>query len=70
MDLLLQENKGIEAVAGSYIAFLDSDDTWYPDKIARQVDVLQKNRSAMLVGCLYSIGDRQVFQSLFIRSRE
>ncbi|WP_370762536.1 glycosyltransferase family 2 protein [Bacteroides clarus] len=54
-------NKGIEAVAGSYIAFLDSDDTWYPDKIARQVDVLQKNRSAMLVGCLYSIGDRQVF---------
>ena len=54
-------NKGIEAVAGSYIAFLDSDDMWYPDKIARQVDVLQKNRSAMLVGCLYSIGDKQVF---------
>lgn len=54
-------NRGVKVAVGSYIAFLDSDDTWYPDKIARQVDVLQKNRSVTLVGCLYSIGDKQIF---------
>mgnify|MGYP000623916195 CR=1 FL=1 len=31
-------NRGVEASAGRWIAFLDSDDLWLPQKLSRQVD--------------------------------
>lgn len=31
---------------GKYIAFLDSDDLWVPEKLARQIDFMQKNKAA------------------------
>jgi len=33
-------NAGIMAASGRWIAFLDSDDTWMPDKLARQIQCL------------------------------
>ena len=29
-------NRGVEAASGRYIAFLDSDDTWMPEKLELQ----------------------------------
>lgn len=34
-------NRGMREAAGDYIAFLDSDDEWFPDKLARQVETLE-----------------------------
>lgn len=34
-------NRGIKAVTGEWIAFLDSDDEWFPEKIERQLAVLE-----------------------------
>ena len=36
-------NKGIEHSNGKYIAFIDADDTWAPDKIKDQISFMRKN---------------------------
>ncbi|MFZ3583987.1 glycosyltransferase family 2 protein [Loktanella sp. DJP18] len=39
-------NVGLAAACGRYIAFLDSDDTWMPDKLERQTDAMARNNIA------------------------
>ena len=36
-------NRGILASSGEFIAFLDSDDLWHPEKIQKQVDYMNAN---------------------------
>ena len=36
-------NKGIEQSTGKYIAFIDADDAWAPDKIKDQISFMKKN---------------------------
>jgi glycosyltransferase involved in cell wall biosynthesis len=36
-------NNAIEAATGRYLAFLDSDDLWVPDKLERQMNVLAEH---------------------------
>ena len=35
-------NRGMEAASGEYLSFLESDDIWHPDKLAVQVEVLDR----------------------------
>lgn len=37
-------NIGLERATGRFIAFLDSDDSWHPEKLARQLDFMTTNR--------------------------
>lgn len=41
-------NVGIEAAKGEYIAFLDDDDEYYPEKIEKQLNVFRKSSSDKL----------------------
>jgi len=44
-------NAGIEAAQGAYLAFLDDDDVWLPDHLARALETIRRHPGAVLVGC-------------------
>lgn len=35
-------NEGVKAAEGMYVAFLDDDDEWLPDKVQYQIEILKK----------------------------
>lgn len=42
-------NVGVRAAEGELIAFLDHDDVWLPEKLARQIETLEANPDAGMV---------------------
>lgn len=50
-------NKGIEAARGSFIAFLDADDLWLPEKLEIQLKYLVENDLEMTFSSYYLISE-------------
>ena len=45
----IARNLGIKQASGEYIAFLDHDDIWMPDKIEKQIEIFNKKKDVALV---------------------
>lgn len=56
-------NIGVKNSTGHYIAFLDDDDEWYPTKIEKQVEILDKKTDISVVYCgrRYDINNGSLF---------
>lgn len=71
----VSRNRGILASHGEFVAFLDDDDIWAPDKIEKQMRLMQ-NESLDLVFCngyrFYNndLNDTKLYQVNFIGDRE
>jgi glycosyltransferase involved in cell wall biosynthesis len=62
-------NNGIKMAKGEYIAFLDSDDEWLPEKLERQILLMEANDIDML-GCnYYLVKDNIKSEFSFVKER-
>ncbi len=50
-------NKCLDNAAGEFVAFLDSDDIYLPNKLQKQVEFLERNKEISLIGCGVGILD-------------
>ena len=53
----IPRNDGFRAARGTYLAFLDMDDLWLPEKLASQVAVLEARPEVGVAYCHYTLVD-------------
>ncbi len=51
-------NTGLDAAKGEYVAYLDDDDEWLPEKIEKQMNVIQHTNAGLIYCGNMSIDDR------------
>lgn len=63
-------NRGIKESSGEYIAFLDADDLWRPDKLQKQMQILEDSEYGMVYSDMsHKNGDMLVNRS-YLKERE
>lgn len=54
-------NTGLEQAQGAWIALLDSDDEWFPNKLEQQMKYIEKDPSIDFIGCNHTDQPIKVF---------
>lgn len=62
-------NRGLSLATGEFVAYLDDDDVWPPDKLEWQVDALQ-NSKALVVGGLTRVFGTRVDRKSIVETSE
>ncbi len=57
----------IKKAKGKYIARIDADDIWYPEKLEKQIDILEKIKEPCIIACFAKLIDDKgkVFDTKF-----
>lgn len=58
MGVARTRNRGFDLCRGRYVALLDSDDVWHPDKLEKQLCLAQRTGAALIYSA-YAIVDAQ-----------
>jgi len=56
------KNTGIKIAQGEYIAILDSDDEWLPEKLEKQIGFFEKHSEISVVGCNFLINGQKEYK--------
>lgn len=64
-------NRAIKEAKGEYIALLDQDDIWYPEKLQKQVELMEKNKNLGLIygDCHYINEKGEIISRVFERQK-
>ncbi len=62
-------NKGIKKANGIYLAFLDSDDIWLPEKLEKQIEFMVKNNYDFTCTYYGKIDDKNNVLPTIVKSR-
>ena len=60
----VSRNMSIQNAKGRYIAFLDSDDTWMPDKLEKQLALMDKTGCGMVYSSYYTCDENDSITGL------
>lgn len=60
-------NRGADAAIGQYIAFLDSDDVWFPWSLETMISLIRKHSATLLFGRFEDFSDRPTASNETVR---
>lgn len=60
-------NDGVLEASGDFVAFLDADDVWHPDKLEKQVQLMQNFSNLDIVFCNYMMLFKSAFSTKAVR---
>lgn len=69
MGAAISRNKGIEMAKGRFIAFLDSDDLWEPNKLELQVKFMLENKHAFSFTGYHKFRGKTIVGQHFVPAR-